>query len=554
MQFLSSRTFVFSLFTTLLVGGNPIAAGAEGCFSAPYSCYPPGDISPQTPRQYAPLASAYADMAWQDFLALNSPAATDASGNYLPQPSTVNGLNYNSGNYVAVWQTWTEARELFLPNGAKPDPFGSGHNLPAKCLALGRSDVTMLLSRSSKAGEVAAHDTTRDKVGAPKTQAQVLDEYVQALRMGPVVDQNGQYVRFGLNFNGTMYDYVVDNVLYNKEGQEAFDSNDPNHDKNPVDWPRGQYQGAVGSLFVKSSWKILGNGDNPGLFHRVTAYIYDEAGGPFGDEPTVEERCTVEEVGLVGFHIVHRSNSAPQWVWSTFEHYYNAPWLVDFRAGTPPWKYSFFNQATCPPVGGMPSCAYNSVPAQPWNPQRPGQTPTQIVRIAAPGDYAESANGVYQNALRMYFGGTVWENYFLVDVQFPTVVDVVNPATGLANENPAYPDGVPSPSFLANSTLETYIQGVGQGAVTTNGNAVPYDDQMQNIIVNGPVVNPFQRSIFNESGGSERLTSSCVSCHYDAAMTNGTNANFVFSLSRAQSTQTASTEPTANPAAEKPAQ
>ena len=90
--------------------------------------------------------------------------------------------------------------------------------------------------------------------------------------------------------------------------------------------------------------------------------------------------------------------------------------------------------------------------------------------------------------------------------------------------------------------------------MTTNGNAVPYDDQMQNIIVNGPVVNPFQRSIFNESGGSERLTSSCVSCHYDAAMTNGTNANFVFSLSRAQSTQTASTEPAANPAAEKPAQ
>lgn len=550
MRFLRAGLLANALFGAAAMLG-PTPASAEGCFTQPYTCSPPGDISPSIPRQYGYLASAYADMAWRDFLALNSPAEYEPkTGKYLPYASSVNGLNYNGGFYLSVWQTWAEAREIFLPDGARPLPFGSGHTLPEACLLLDRDDVHVLLPRSSKAGEVAAPKLGQRGAADVQTQVQVLDEYVQALRMGPVVDQNGEYVRFGLNFNETMYNYIVSNQLYNKEGQEAFDKDDPNRDKDPVDWPRGVYQGTSGSIFVKSSWKILGPNDDQSRFYRISAYIYDEAGGPFGDEPTVKEQCTIAVVGLVGFHIVHRSNSAPQWVWSTFEHVGNAPWLADFKNGTPFRSYSFFNPAICPAVGGQPSCAYNQVPAHPWNPQLPGQTPTQIVRVAAPGDHAERANEAYVQALKVTLGATVWQNYFLVDVQFPTIVDVIDPSTGLANENPAYPDGAPTPSFLANSTLETYIQGFGQGALTTNGNFVPYDDQMENVTVSGPFVDPFKRSIFNQSGGSERLTSSCVSCHFDAAMVTGTSSNFVFSLSRAQSTSTSSTEaPAAQPAA-----
>ena len=47
----------------------------------------------------------------------------------------------------------------------------------------------------------------------------------------------------------------------------------------------------------------------------------------------------------------------------------------------------------------------------------------------------------------------------MVDVQFPTNVIVQDASTGLADINQAYPDGLPTPTFLPNSVIETYIQG-----------------------------------------------------------------------------------------------
>jgi len=541
----------------ILLSGLASEDARADCFNKPYSCLPPGDIDPATSRDYVSLYRAYAALVWQDFLALNFPAATDGQGNPLPQPSSSQGLDTGTGSYIPVWQTYIEARELFLPNGAAPAPFASGHPLPQSCRNLNRSGVRLLLNRVSKAGDV--HGLTppagRDiqsmlthgkrvnsdtelaqKLTAAQNNDGVLDEYVQALRMGPVIDQNGNYLRFGLNFNKAMYDYIVSNQLYNVEGQQAFDTN-PNHNGNPVQFPAGVFGGDPGSIFVKSSWKILSGPDNAARFFRVPAYIYDEAGGPFGDDPTVEERCSIATVGLVGFHVVHLTNSAPQWVWATFEHLDNAPWLADFRVGTPSGSYSLFNPALCPAQGGAPSCTYNTIPAHPWNPQIPNQTPVQVVRVAPPGLYAEVTNANAAQAITNAYGSTVWQNYFLVDVQFPTIVDVVNPATGQAVPNPAYPDGVPTPSFLANSTLETYIQGFGPAAATTNGNVIPSDDQMQAANSGAARVNPFSTVVYNQSGGAPRETSGCVSCHFDATLTTGSSSHFVFSLSRAQSMQ-----------------
>jgi hypothetical protein len=517
---------------------------------------PPGDIDPVTARDYVSRYRAYAALVWQDFLALNFPAATDGQGNPLPQPSSTLGLDNGAGSYIPVWQTYTEAREMFLPHGAAPAPFASGHPLPPSCLSLNGQGAKLLLNRVSKAGDVhgltppaargvqsmlthgkhlAGDAELAAQLPAASSNDGVLDEYVQALRMGPVIDQNGNYLRFGLNFNKAMYDYIVNNKLYNVEGQQAFDTN-PNHNGDPVQFPPGIFGGDPGAIFVKSSWKILSGPDKTSRFFRVPAYIYDEAGGPFGDDPTVKEKC-VATVGLLGFHVVHLTNSAPQWVWATFEHIDNAPWLADFALGTPKSPYSLFNASLCPAQGGKPSCTYNALPAHPWNPQIPNQTPVQVVRVAPPGLYAEVANAAYAQAITNAYGSTVWQNYFLVDVQFPTIVKVVDAGTGKAVPNPAYPDGAPTPSFLANSTLETYVQGFGPGATTTNGNSISSDDQMQSINAGSAPVNPFSTAVFNQSGGSQRMTSGCVSCHFDATLTTGSSSHFVFSFSRAQSTQ-----------------
>ncbi|WP_282609797.1 hypothetical protein [Pelagibius sp. Alg239-R121] len=506
-----------------VVAAFSLAAGAEDartaeCFSAPYDCSLSGDIDPATARSYEDLYAAYAAFAWQDFIALNFPAQTDSQGDPVAVPSTTNGLNYNNGDYIAVWQVYPEARDIFLPNGVAPAAFGAGHVLPAICSGLDPDDGASSLTKKNN----------------------VLDEYVQANRMGPIIDQNGLYARFGINFNETMYNYVIEHQLYNKEGQEAFDANDPDRDDTPVDWPRGVFSSSndpskVGSIMVKASWKLLTGADDATKYYRTNAYIYEKAGGAFGDEPTVKESCIVSKVGLVGFHIVHRTNSSPIWVWSTFEHVDNAPWLVDFASGTPSGSYSFFDPTSCASVSGVPSCSFNQQPPRPWNPQRSYAEPKQMIRLAAPGQYAQIANGNYRAKLKAgYSGGTVWENYFLTDVQFPTVVKVTDPSTGLAEINPAYPDGLPTPTFLANSTLETYIQGFYAEQTTTNGNIIPVSDQMQNVVVSGSTVDPFAVSIFNHSGGAQRNTSSCVGCHGDSSMVTGASSNFVFSLNRAE--------------------
>jgi hypothetical protein len=507
----------------ILTAGVP--ARADGCFQAPYSCYPPGDIDPTTTKSYADLYKAYAELAWRDFLSLNFPADY-SNGEY--SPSTTNGLDYNDGDYQAWWETFAEARDIFRPNGIAPVSFGE-HDVPDAC-------STLELKQGQTRPRRVLKDTT-------KYGDDVLDEYVQANRMGPVIDQNGNYLRYGLNFNETMYAYIVSNVLYTVEGQEAFDANDPDENDSPIDWPQGVYstdtEPVAGSIFIKSAWKILTSEDDESKFYRTEAYIYNEAGGPFpfSDEPTVTESCSIETVGLVGLHIVHRTNSAPQFIWATFEHVDNAPWLADFANGTPSGSYSLFDASSCPAADGKPSCTFNQLPDHPWNPEKTGQTPSQIVRVAAPGHYAEYVNSNMQITLGSNYGETVWANYFLVDVQFPTVTVVEDSSTGLATENPAYPDGMPTPTFLANSTMETYVQGFYSGETTTNSDDIPTSDQMQNVTYDDSKgVKPNFVSIYNQSGGADRVTSSCVGCHYDAGMVTGANANFVFSLSRAQST------------------
>jgi len=152
-----------------------------------------------------------------------------------------------------------------------------------------------------------------------------------------------------------------------------------------------------------------------------------------------------------------------------------------------------------------------------------------------PGKLALAVNEQYNNRIKTTYPDSVWANYFLVDVQFPTNVKTAGGGQGAAVPNPAYPDGMPATSFLSNSTMETYIPGFFHGEITPSGNPIPPDDQMQTLPSTGAVMPFSSAGPHTVSGGADRTTSSCVSCHSDAAMTTGSSSDFVFSLSRAQS-------------------
>jgi len=300
----------------------------------------------------------------------------------------------------------------------------------------------------------------------------VLSTTVQPFNTGPLIDQNGQYVHMGISMNQPMFEYIVQNTLYNQQGQTAFIQQ-----KKTVEFPEGSdlgqnRDGTIGAIVIKSAWKVLGPKDVAASFHTSKILIYI----PAQANPKIKESCSLATLGLVGIHIVHRTKRDPQWVWATFEHVNNDPSQAEVNSKKLLPAYNFYDPkcTSCPRV--------NTAPPRPWNPNVvpfPNNYHSQIVRMTELTAPTVDLNQKFQAILK----GTVWANYMLISTQWPT------DAQSKTDLN-----GVPAPTFLANTTLETYVQG-----------SVP------------------------------KSSSSCMDCHGDATVAvGGTNSNFTYVLERAQ--------------------
>ena len=106
--------------------------------------------------------------------------------------------------------------------------------------------------------------------------------------------------------------------------------------------------------------------------------------------------------------------------------------------------YHFYN-ATC----DQTKCPINQLPPKPWDPQVqpfPNGYKSQITRVIPVTSDVAQMNG--KSRAVEGIKGTVWENYMLLSTQWPTKPD-----------HPIDKTGVPAPTYLANTTLETYSQG-----------------------------------------------------------------------------------------------
>ena len=338
-------------------------------------------------------ASAIDQFSWASFVAINWPT----SGSVIGQ----------GGDGVAVWQSWKSDTDILVPQGQMPIPFRQPSPIPAACTQVAPPGTRIL-----------THDTKMGQLGNFNTPGN-----------GPLIDQNGEYVRFEILVNEPMYDFIVSNTLYSKAGQAAY---------NPggvVAFPAGTVNGAPGAVMLKVAWKIMGPGDNPKRFHTAMAYLYNPAQSP---------ACQLKQVGMVGMHISHKTANAPQWVWSTFEHADNVP--VAGSAGGGP--FSFSDGAAAHRSTGCDGTGCNIVPAGKWDPNSGVKTPVQVARLVDFTATAKTQNTAFAAALLAVDPSSVFANYRLVGTQFPS--DVTN------QNNPA---GVPLPPFLSNATMETFLQG-----------------------------------------------------------------------------------------------
>jgi hypothetical protein len=412
----------------------------------------PGDASFTPP--FDSLGNIQKDFdifSWNSFIALSWPPGPDGTGD----PSKLIGAQ---GDNPTVWELYPDAGAIFLPNGATPSS-PPATPIPDACKAI-----------------YAPGDKLLTQVGKTPT---VLTAMSQPFNTGPLPDQGGVYARFELAVNQTMYGYILANTLYSKAGQKAFTG--------PVTFacgalPAGGKAGAEGAIMVKTAWKVI-TADDKVRFHSAQALVYS----PASTNPAFPASCTKQLVGLVGMHIVHKTNSAAQWVWSTFEHVDNAPTEAEVASGKLRDKYNFYN-----PKCSAASCPPNQVPPRPWIPTRQSAFHTQVVRVDefkgnefAPQS-AAARNADAQKLLAGVNPQSVWKNYQLISTQWPT-------ATGKCAAIPGNPLGTPAPNFLANTTLETYIQGM-----------------------------------------TPNVSSSCMGCHNNATMTTPVPSDFTYLLTRAQ--------------------
>jgi hypothetical protein len=353
--------------------------------------------SPQVPPDVAipggfagnPIAF-FDDYSWRAFIALVWPALNGQRGQ--PDPNqTVDGPG------PRVFETYKALEEVFHNDGSAP----SGWNQfdPAQynpCgIAAGWGDMTLgSFSKFSNIGQAGFGNL-----------------------VGPLIAQNRTYVRFLTAYNQVEFDQIVANRWYLRANLPTATS--------------GSITFNNGSLDVKSAWIDMTNVPHPERYYVRSAHLLDPLTGV----------CKPTNVGLVGLHIVQKTPTRPQWIWSTFEQVDNVP---PAQTGAP-GNFNL-NDGTSTPMPARNPYDLDQVVQSPTPP------PFNVTRIQPIHASTQSTNQEYQAALAP---NSVWRNYQLVMTQWPLVPS--SPSTPGTPQNTFPGTSAPNTAF-ANVTMETFDQ------------------------------------------------------------------------------------------------
>jgi hypothetical protein len=401
--------------------------------------------------------------SWRTFVALNSPA----------DGTSIEGARPDMRTRWEDMDNFKQLLDVMLPANLQPPKWPTDRAgmeaererlMPEECRAL-------------------------DKQMPGRMVVKMIEEsFNEPFKTGPLIDQHGHYAIFDILMNRQMFDYIMKNHLNTQAGQMSAANSGlavdfpPGNDHPPGDDPSP----TLGAFMLKVSWKILVPEEIQAKnFHMVDALVLMPPGDPKAKRP-----CLPKTLGLIGFHAVHKTKGRPQWIWTSFEHVKNVPDKEEVAAKKFSGPYNFFNvncKDDCPEVNATP-------PRQFWQPDPAleltfgdAKFKSQIVRETPLTDAAKNMNQIFQSMLR----GTVWENYMLITTQWPTVFE----CTTLHSQVPAplprtdflkQPDMTcsPAPTFMANSTLETYSQGdipqASSSCIGCHGNAVGFQPAASN--------------------------------------------------------------------------
>ncbi|HEY8962644.1 MAG TPA: hypothetical protein VIM57_10615 [Luteolibacter sp.] len=436
------------------------------------------------PDDNVPSAQRLFDIfAWQSFLALNWPANADG----MPDKSKT----LADSTAPRVWEGFTEISQVFRENGAAPLPW--------------KDAVKQSWSNRTFWMHGMGEGTPPDEPNKPGgINPPLLDESLQAFT-GPMIDQQGKWVRYQVALNQVEYDYLVENKLYNLEGQAAFTA------KQQIDFPANKGTTKHGAMEIKMAWKQMSDQDDRARFFVRHAKVIPLTGKPFE-----------ADFGLVGMHVSVRTESSPTWIWATFEHVDNVA-VNDLEKGAngKPLRPTFFNPDNpAKPVNIL--AAKNAAPVPQYNPktgkddgpiaftswdESKTTDPTQTLMVLPVPKATNALNAEVRGLLKGL--GSVFQYYELIGTQWPVAPSFPAFPNGVA----AQPDGrlLPSstesilfkipgkvvPVHLINTTMETFFQNGNQPA-----GPLAEDDRLPP----GLLANP--ATVF--------ATESCAGCHFSA--------------------------------------
>jgi hypothetical protein len=434
-----------AVFVTYNCTNNKPAPASSGIYNQFCPTSPDGGPCPQLPyevnEKFVPGYTSTLDSAhqipfdvfsWQTFIALNWPS----DGNGKPAGNTVTDAPYAP----RVWEYYADPAEVF-------------NNNPS---------LMQLLAEAKKNGQKFFYMDSKAPV--PLIDGKMVDmellnnsHLLKGFKQAdgyPLIDRNLNFALFEIKMNPVETKYTLDNHLTTKQGIYTYATANGGMLNLPAS---DSAQKNDGSLEIKASWRILvpALGDDTSRFFCRKATIYIDSAHTRNHRPLILKNI---QVGLVGMHIVRKtSQTAQKQIWTTFEHIDNVPDNPQ-QAEMENRRWSFYN----------PGC-FNCVPNTPpvllpgdnkqylWDTAMPyaasyGVTPpsqsgstkygTQAIRVYPVYKYTEMVNQLWQAQLK----GSVWANYRLVGTQWQR--GDVKAGTPLPM----------APNFLANTTMETFMQ------------------------------------------------------------------------------------------------
>lgn len=367
-----------------------------------------------TPEQARPYFDTF---SWQSFVALNWPAAASPRGTPAQPNNAGIFVGTKNGGQPVVWGTYKEEFELFDQGRNRPTAWNDPTVPVNPCGGTQLAPGQKVFVRYSKGDSVVEIDN-------------------QAFSY-PLIDQSLNYAVYEVRFNQSQYDFIrgVDNnqstwlyYVKNLAGKE------------PIQMPASSPPSTQGAMMLKAAWKVLGPKDNPNRFYSVSSLVLDPE----------TNKCTTQQVGLIGFHIAQKLKDFPQWIWSTFEQVDNVP-------GQTAGPYSFNNGTNNPQtIGGYANRPPAMAPQlQPISQRKP----VQVTRFNPIPDSTAALNATWQKVLN----GTVWQYYQLVMTQWPS-----NPTVFKTREDGGiYPQdagGAFPANGVTNTVMETYFQSQNDAA------------------------------------------------------------------------------------------